>query len=116
GAWGGSVDGSCRTIGQARPGRQGRRGNDKFFDPPSQIRAPRAQCAPRQGAVGASRQGLAEEDEKSASQGVDVLRNRARMCGSPDGKASGPEHQEDAKNRHRKVLTDAKTALSWAAR
>src|SRR3546814_4518478 len=33
---------------------------------------------------------------KSASQGVDVLRNRARMCGSPDGKASGPEHRGNA--------------------
>src|SRR3546814_5488524 len=37
----------------------------KLLDPPSQTRAPRAQCAPRQGAVGASRQDLAEEDEKA---------------------------------------------------
>src|SRR3546814_5806134 len=33
---------------------------------------------------------------KNASQGVDVLRNRANMCGSPDGKASGPEHRGNA--------------------
>src|SRR3546814_4084443 len=37
----------------------------KLLDPPSQTRAPRAQCAPRQGAVGASRPDLAEEDEKA---------------------------------------------------
>jgi hypothetical protein len=35
--------------------------------------------------------GLAEEDEKTLQQGVDVLQNRARMCGSPDGMAFGLE-------------------------
>src|SRR5690606_19192633 len=32
------------------------------------------------------RQPRSREERKTASQGVDVLRNRAKMCGSPDGK------------------------------
>src|SRR3546814_17861148 len=92
----GSVDGSCRTIGQARPGRQGRRGDEKIARSP--FPNPGAACTMRAPPRSGRRKpaGPGGGGRKSASQGVDVLRNRARMCGSPDGKASGPEHRGKA--------------------
>src|SRR3546814_3694907 len=54
----------------------------KLLDPPSQTRASRAQCAPRQGAVGASRQDLAEEDEKTLHKEL-TFSETALICSSP---------------------------------
>src|SRR3546814_13758889 len=54
----------------------------KLLDPPSQTRASRAQCAPRQGAVGASRQDLAEEDEKTLHK-VLTFSETALICAAP---------------------------------
>src|SRR3546814_4299040 len=81
----------------------------KLLDPPSQTRAPRAQCAPRQGAVGASRQDLAEEDEKALytvlTFSETALECAAPLTGRPPGRkiagtpASTPKGVDENKNR-----------------
>src|SRR3546814_356583 len=81
----------------------------KLLDPPSQTRASRAQCAPRQGAVGASRQDLAEEDEKTLHK-VLTFSETALICAAPlTGRLPGrniegtpestPKGVDESKNR-----------------
>src|SRR5690606_33484715 len=77
--------------------------------PPSQIPVLRAQCAPRQGAVGASRQGLAEEDEKAFHKVLTfsetALECAAPLTGRPPGRSikgsqeSTPKGVDESKNR-----------------
>src|SRR3546814_18935860 len=85
----------------------------KLLDPPSQTRASRAQCAPRQGAVGASRQDLAEEDEKTLHK-VLTFSETALICAAPlTGRLPGrniegtpestPKGVDESKNRAIKI-------------
>src|SRR5690606_8910001 len=79
---------------------------------PSHATHEAAQCAPRRrGRYGTE----AAEAKKDPSQGVDVLRNRANMCGSPAGTANRPGRERRLKFPPHRVLTDAKVALQCAA-
>src|SRR5690606_39083473 len=102
-------NGTFRTIGQARAGRQGFRPAKKVAPTPSQTPASSAQCAPRHGAVGSGRQGPGGGERKALHRVLTfsetALECAAPLTGRPSGRSikgtleSAPKGVDESKNR-----------------